>query len=173
MQERSIRALRDELALTTTLVQDKEKKIATLMQELEEEQSTRLRQSASSSFTINKTEEERDKIKREHALCVTEVRPPCVVVVACTYLNLHEQQYTYTRRHADRHTHKQMHAQTRARAGTHIHNAFLTAHICMHAELNHCIRSYSHIHVDYVYVSTSVCVYVCLVFRRSLPSKLT
>ena len=59
MQERSIRALRDELALTTTLVQDKEKQIATLMQELEEEQSTRLRQSASSSFTINKTEEEK------------------------------------------------------------------------------------------------------------------
>ena len=56
--------MRDELALTTTLFQDKEKQIAMLMQELEEEQSTRLREKNSSSVKINKTEEERDKMQQ-------------------------------------------------------------------------------------------------------------
>ncbi len=161
MQERALRALRDELALTTTLFQDKEKQIAMLMQELEEEQSTRLREKNSSSVKINKTEEERDKIKREHALCAAEVRQPCVVVVACTNQTFMHK-YTYIRGHANRQSHTQMHAQTRARARAHIHNAFHTVHICMYTELNNCIRSYPHIHVDYVYMRTSVCVYVGL-----------
>lgn len=89
--------MRDELALTTTLFQDKEKQIAKLMQELEGQQSTRLRESASSSVTIHKIEEERDKIKREHALCAAEVRPPCAIVVECTYTNLHAQIYIHTK----------------------------------------------------------------------------